>query len=143
MGKSKVADMRRVFGKPARVEKFDDDKSNPEMWYHYNGVSEFPGSLRVIVDKTRTVRRLDLLPKLLTKEDAIKHFGPDYVITRYDFDDCLGDEEAAPIFESPTGNVITIEYRQRGIAFAVNAYGNIDTISYVSEPIGAETSKCK
>ena len=135
--------MRRIFGKPTRIERFDEDKSDPEVWYHYDGMWEFPGTLRVVVDKTRTIREVNLLPKELSKEDAIKHFGPDYVITRYDFDLCLGDEEAAPLFESPDGNVIKIEYRQRGIAFGVNAYGNIDEISYVSRPIGAVTSKCK
>ena len=143
MGKSKVADMRRIFGKPTRVERFDEDKSNPEVWYHYDGVWEFPGTLRFIVDKGRIIRRVDLLPTQLTKEDAIKHFGPDYMETRYDFDLCLGNEEAAPLFESLTGAVINIEYRKRGIALAVNAYGNIDTISFVSGPVGAESSKCK
>ena len=143
MGKSKMADMLRIFGKPTRVERFDEDKSNPEVWYHYDGVWEFPGTLRFIVDQSRIIRRVDLLPTQLTKEDAIKHFGPDYIETRYDFDSCLGNEEAAPLFESPTGAVINIEYRQRGVAFALNAYGNIDTISFVSGPVGAESSKCK
>ena len=99
--------------------------------------------MRVKVDKTRTIREVHMLPKHLSKEEAIKHFGLDYVVTRYDFDSCLGDEESAPLFESPTGNVINIEYRQRGIALAVNAYGNIDEISYVSGPIGAASSRCK
>jgi hypothetical protein len=77
MGKSKVADMRRVFGAPTRVERFNQDKSNPQVWYHYDGIWEFPGTLRVILDKTRTVREVHLLPKNLRKEEAIKHFGPD------------------------------------------------------------------
>lgn len=143
MGKSKVADMRRKLGSPTRVERFNQDKSNPQVWYHYDGIWEFRGTLRVIVDKTRTIREVDLLPKDLRKEDAIKYFGPDYVVRRYDFDSCLGDEESAPLFESPTGNVISIEYRQRGIAFFENAYGNINEIRYVSEPVGATSSKCK
>ena len=143
MGKSKVADMRRILGAPTKVERFNQDKSNPQVWYHYDGIWEFPGTLRVKVDKTRTIREVHMLPKDLRKEEAIKHFGPDYVVTRYDFDSCLGDEESAPLFESPTGNVLNIEYRQRGIALAVNAYGNIDEISYVSGPIGAASSKCK
>lgn len=141
MGKAKVADMRRIFGTPTRVERFDQGKSYPEVWYHYDGVWEFPGTLRFIVDKT-PIREVRLLPTHLTKEEAIKRFGPDYMVTRYDFDLCLGDEEAAPLFESPAGNVINIEYRHRGIALAVNAYGDIDTIHYVSEPVGAESSKC-
>ena len=143
MGKSKVADMRRVLGAPTRIERFNQDKSNPQVWYHYDVKWEFPATLRVIVDKTRTVREVHLLPNYLTKEEAIKHFGRDYVVTRYDFDSCRGNEEAAPLFESPTGNVLNIEYRQRGIALSVNADGNINEISYVSGPVGAVASKCK
>ncbi|HET9712153.1 MAG TPA: hypothetical protein VFP64_09745 [Pyrinomonadaceae bacterium] len=89
------------------------------------------------------MKRVDIGPKDLTKEEAIKHFGPNYIVTRYDFDSCLGDEESAPVFESPSGTVVFVEYRQRGIAIAVNGQGNVDDIRYVSEPIGAESSKCK
>jgi hypothetical protein len=144
MGRSSVAEMRRVLGAPKRSEVFNKGKSNPEVWYYYDSISEFPGTLRVVVDKTKnTVRAVDIQPKDLSKEEAIKHFGQDYVITRYDFDSCLGDEESAPLFESPSGAVISIEYRQRGIAIAVDSNGKVDDISYISEPLGAATSKCK
>jgi hypothetical protein len=144
MGKSKMAEMRRVLGRPKRSEVFNEDKSYPEVWYHYEGTWEFPGSLTVVVDKiTDTIQEVDMYPKALRKEVAIKHFGPDYIITRYDFDLCLGDEESAPLFESPSGSVISIEYRERGIALTVDNEGRVDHISYVSRPIGAATSKCK
>lgn len=144
IGRSKVAEMRRVLGRPTLSEVFDENKSNPEVWYHYEGIAEFPGRVTVVVDKnTGTIQAVDIHPKTLRKEDAIKHFGPDYVITRYDFDSCLGDEESAPLFESPAGAVISIEYRKRGIAVAVDEGGRVNTISYVSEPIGAASSKCK
>jgi hypothetical protein len=94
-------------------------------------------------EATNTIRAIDLLPRDLKKEDAIKHFGQDYILTRYDFDECLGNEEAAPLFESPKGAAVFIEYRQRGIAIAVNGQSNVNEIRYVSEPIGAESSKCK
>lgn len=84
-----------------------------------------------------------MYPKGLSKEDAIKHFGSDYIITRYDFDLCLGNEESAPLFESPTGSVTFVEYRQRGIAIAVDDNSKVDHIRYVSEPIGAASSKCR
>jgi hypothetical protein len=144
MGRSNVQEMRRVLGAPKRSEVFNDGKSNPEVWYYYGGASEFPGTLRVIVNKSsNTIQAVDIQPQDLSKEEAIKHFGPDYVITRYDFDSCLGDEESAPLFESPSGSVIFIEYRQRGIAIAVDSNGKVNEITYVSEPIGAESSKCE
>lgn len=144
MGRSSVAEMRRILGAPKRSEAFNDGKSYSEVWYYYDSIWEFPGTLRVVVDKTKNiVRAVDIQPKDLSKEEAIKGFGQDYVITRYDFDSCLGDEESAPLFESPSGAVIFIEYRQRGIAISVNGYDKVNDIRYVGEPIGAATSKCK
>lgn len=143
MGKSKVSDMRRVFGAPKRSEVFNKGKSDQEVWYCYDGIWEFPGTLRVVVNKARTIQAIDMQPTDLTKEAVIKHFGPDHVITRYDFDSCLGDEESAPLFESPHGSVVFIEYRNRGIAISVGGTGKVNEIRYVSEPIGAESSKCK
>ena len=142
MGRSNVAEMRRIFGAPKKSEVFNEGTSNPEVWNHYDGPRDFPGSLRVVVYRS-IVQRVDIVPKDLKKEEAIKHFGPDYIVTRYDFDSCLGNEESAPLFESPSGAVVFVEYRQRGIAIAVNGQGNVNEISYVSEPIGAESSKCK
>lgn len=142
MGKSKVAQMRLIFGAPKKSEVFDEGTSNPEVWYYYDGPRDFPGTLRVIVYGS-IVQAVDILPKDLKKEEAIKHFGAGYIVTRYDFDSCLGDEESAPLFESPSGAVVFIEYRQRGIAIAVDGQGNVNEVRYVSRPIGAESSKCK
>jgi hypothetical protein len=142
MGASNVDEMRRILGAPKRSETFNKGTSDEEVWYHYEGSSDFPGTIRVIVVKA-AIRAIDILPKDLNAEDAIKHFGPDYLLTRYDFDSCLGDEESAPLFESPSGSVVYIEYRQRGIAISVNGVGKVNEIQYINEPIGAESSKCK
>jgi len=142
MGRSNVAEMLRIFGAPKKSEVFSEGTSNPEVWYHYDGPRDFPGTLRVVVYRS-IVQAVDILPKDLKKEEAIKHFGLDYIVTRYDFDSCLGDEESAPLFESPSGAVVFIEYRQRGIAIAIDGQGNVNEVRYVSEPIGAESSKCK
>lgn len=144
MGRSGLAEVLRIFGPPKETELFDEGTSKPEVWYHYEGSWDFRGTLRVVVDKaTNTVRAVDMLPTDLKMEEAIKHFGPDYIVTRYDFDSCLGDEESAPLFESSNGSVVFIEYRQRGIAISVDGTGNVNEVRYVSEPIGAESSKCK
>lgn len=142
MGRSNVDEMRRIFGAPTRSEVFSESKTSSEVWYYYEGPHDFSGTLRVIVN-SNIVQAVDILPKDLKADDAIKHFGPDYIVTRYDFDSCLGDEESAPLFESPNGAVIYIEYRERGIAIAVTGRGNVNEVRYVSEPIGAESSKCK
>ena len=144
MGRSNEAEMFRILGSPKSSETFNSGTSSAEVWYHFEGSWEFPGTLRVVVDKsTNTVREVDIQPEASNGEEVIKHFGQDYVVTRYDFDSCLGDEESAPLFESRNGSIIFIEYRQRGIAVAVNGQGKVNEIRYVSEPIGAESSKCK
>lgn len=144
VGKSTRAEMVRSFGKSKWSEVFDENKSKSETWYHYEGTWEFPGRLTIVVDnRTDIIRAVDMYPKGLSREAAIKHFGEDYIVTRYDFDLCLGDEETAPLFESLSGSVISIEYRQRGIAVAVDDDGKVDHITYVSGPIGAASSKCK
>jgi len=117
---------------------------NREVWYVYNGAAEFLGTLTVVIqNRTGVVLRIDIAPEALSKAEAIKHFGPDYILTRYDFDQCLGDEESAPIYESPTGSLMEIEYRHRGIAIQVNDTEKVNTISFVSKPLGAVESKCK
>ena len=144
MGRSKGAEVRKKFGEPKRSQLINKGKSNEEVWYEYDDAPDFPGSLRVIVDRRNdTIQAIDIHPKDLKQEQAITHFGSEYVLTRYDFDSCLGDEESAPLFESPTGAVLFIEYRQYGIAIAVNSQGKVNEISYVSEPVGAAASRCK
>ena len=146
-GKSKRADVVRVLGEPKRLDTPEGQRPedpDPEIWYVYERGGEFPGALTVVIDKrSEVVLRIDLNPDNLSKDDAIKHFGPDYILTRYDFDECLGTEEAAPLYESANGSLLSVEYRQRGIAASVNEEGKVNTISYVSEPVGARESKCK
>lgn len=144
MGKSTRVDMLRVLGKPNWTELFEEEKVKPVVWYHYEGQGELPGDLVVHVDKrSGIIHWMALYTKNLSKDEAITHFGNDYIITRYDFDDCLGDADAAPVYESPSGSIINIEYRNRGIAVAVDEAGRVDDIGYVSEPIGEVSSKCK
>jgi len=146
VGKSTRADVLRVLGEPKRIDKPPDQTSNaqdPEVWYVYDNRGEIAGSLTVVIDKrTNVVLRIDLSPENLSKDEAVKHFGPHYILTRYNFDECLGSEESAPLYESANGALLEIEYRQRGIALSINENGKVNTISYVSKPIGAAESKC-
>jgi len=147
VGTSTHADVLRVLGEPVRKDTPVDqakDEPHPEVWYVYEGGGEFPGALTVVIDKRSGVLlRVDLSPQNLSRDEAIKHFGKDYIVTRYDFDECLGDEESAPLYESPNGSIISVEYRTRGIAVAVDETGRVNTISYISKPIGARQSRCK
>lgn len=147
VGKSTRADVLQLLGQPQRQDTPADqsrDNPNPEVWYVYNGAAEFLGELTVVIEKgTDVVARIDLSPENLSKAEVIEHFGPDYILTRYDFDECLGNEESAPLYESVNGPLLEIEYRHRGIAVSVDDGGKVRTISYVSKPIGASKSKCK
>ena len=146
-GKATRADVQRVLGEPYRVDTPVDqepNEPNPEVWYMYNGVGEFLGELTVIIDKrTEVMLGIDVSPEQLSKEEALKHFGPDYILTRYNFDQCLGNEESAPLYESANGPLLEVEYRHRGIAISVTQDGRVNTISYVSKPIGTRGSRCK
>jgi hypothetical protein len=147
VGKSTSADMLRVLGKPHWSGPPGDqtkDDPNPEVWNEYEAGGDYPGKLTVVVDKrSRIIQRIDLYPKELSKEQAIKHFGDGYITTRYDFDECLSDGESAPMYESPNGQFVSIEYRDRGVAVSIGPGERVDTISYVKGPIGATISRCK
>ncbi len=67
MGRSRRADMIRVFGKPKFSELFAEDGSQPEDWYHYDDAGEFRGELVVNVDNlTGRILRMTLQPKSFT-----------------------------------------------------------------------------
>lgn len=148
LGLSTRAEMLRVFGEPQysvpSEAEIQQDMENPEAWYYYKKGGELQGELVVGVDKgSGVIIRLMLRPKNLTREAAIKYFGNDYVITKYDSDDCLGDGESVPLYESPNGTSVFIEYRDRGIAISSNYQGKVNEITYVSKPIGVPVSRCK
>ena len=145
VGKSKRVDMLRVLGKPAGSTPFDDELSKVSgVLYEFKSDREIPGVIVVSVDKrSDVILNVELEPQGWTKEQAIKYFGEDYVITRYGFDDCLGDGESAPLYEAPDGPITKLEYRDRGIAIALNDEGKVDFIAFVSQPVGAPTSRCK
>ncbi|HEU4715052.1 MAG TPA: hypothetical protein VFS76_26120 [Pyrinomonadaceae bacterium] len=146
IGKSYRTDVVRLLGEPKRVDRptgQTQEDENLEIWYVYDSRNPFRGDLTVVIDeRTDVVLGINLNPHNLTKSEAVKHFGPDFILTRYAFDDCLGNEESAPLYESPSGPVLEVEYRHRGIALSVTHDGKINTISYVSKPVGMPKSKC-
>lgn len=102
-------------------EGTENDGKELATWYVYRVDGEIAGDLLVRVNEPEgVIFNAEISPRNLLKEQAIKHFGADYIVTRYDFDTCLGDGESAPMYESPLGNAVYIEYRKRGIALTVD-----------------------
>jgi hypothetical protein len=117
IGRSTRGEMIRVFGEPKSSEVFDDGTGPPEQRFHYESGGEFPGELVFNVDpKSEVILRLILYPTKLTKDEAIKHFGENYKLTRYEFCKGFEDEDSAPVYETPTGQFLTVEYRAKGMA---------------------------
>lgn len=140
VGKSKRADVYRVFGKPKWIDKWD--KEDHEYWYNYEGVGELPGKFTVMIDtREQRVIGMTLAPDNLSKDEAIKHFGEGYIITKYDFCPGFKEQDSGHIYESPGGEAVYIEYRSRGIALLVNYMNKVDEILYVNEPIGLASKK--
>ena len=147
VGKSRRPDMLRKLGQP-KWSRSSPGEAEPESeredWNNYERVGEFPGITNVVVDKSSgRINRIEFYPEKLSKEQAIARFGPNYVITKYDFDPCSEDEESEPIYESPNGPLTVVEYRARGIAISVGYKDMVTRISYVAGPIGSSKAKCK
>jgi hypothetical protein len=147
VGRSSVRDLLRFLGKPRSIDT-PEGQSRTEIAgqkvYFYLDVGEFPGRFTVDVDKrTRKVLGMECAPDFLTKDDAIKHFGSGYVETRYR--SCGGDnDEVAPMYEASDGELVYIEYRERGIAILVGFGNQANSIEYVSGAIGFKSlDECK
>ncbi len=145
VGKSKRADMLRAWGKPrwSSNSKPEDEDAPQVTWTNYDKVGEFPGLTTVVSDtRSGTITRINFYPARLTRQEAIAHFGPGYVVTRYAFDSCVSEEDSEAIYESPAGSLFVIEYRARGIAIYLGLKEMVTRISYVNSPIGSTRSKC-
>lgn len=147
IGRSRRADMLRAFGKPkwSRQVPGDEESEVPGVtWDNYERIGEFPGITNVASDsRTGVITRIDFYPAKLGKTEALAHFGRGYVVTRYAFDTCGGDEDSELIYESPNGPLVYAEYRQRGIAISIGVKDLVTKISYVSGPIGSPSPRCK
>ena len=144
VGQSKLSDVLRSWGKPkwSRTSKPEEDE-RPVTWTNYERAGEFPGATTVVSDtRTQVITRINFYPDRLTKDQAIAHFGRNYVTTRYAFDSCADEEEADAIYESPNGPVVNVEYRSRGIAISIGYKEMVTKISYVSGPVGTTKSRC-
>lgn len=146
VGSSNSTDVLRVFGKPVR-EDFagDGPEAGDEVWYIYEKGGEFAGQFTIIIEKgSGIVSAMVLTPLGVTRKDLIEKLGDDYVVTRYDFCPGFDEAEAAPVFQSPTGNAIYFEYPSRGIAVLVDERGEVYDIRYLKTTVGFKSrSDCE
>jgi hypothetical protein len=154
MGTSTREDMLRVFGESedfAETEKWRNETPNlpSEIDYVYENVGEIRGLHRVAVSsRDGKIVWILIEPEKMLKSDIVRLYGPNYVITKYDTDDCIDDEDGVPLFESPNGRIKQFEYRERGIFFRLKKQDSrksgdlVELIMFVSEPPGATTSRC-
>jgi hypothetical protein len=150
VGESTQADMVRILGEPEWAGLAAGQKETATkqvIWNEYSSGGEFPGRLIVETDKSSgIIIGIFLSPDNLSKEEAIKHFGDDYIITKYKLDKCSEEEEeeGLPLYESTDGQFVYTEYRERGIAMFTGHTGKVQEIDYLDDkqPIGATSSRC-
>jgi len=141
IGKSTRADMLRVLGKPlSSGPSADQAPPQPIIWNDYGTISdELSGSLAVEVDsRDNRIVSISITPTNLSKDDAIKYFGRDYLSMRYAF--CKDQPDAGGlgfIYESPaSGDISFIEYRAKGVAIQFDSGGIVGAIYFVAKPMG-------
>ena len=141
MGRASRDELIRALGEPKWSEVLEGGGFPAEEWLHYEEGGDVPGKLVFALDqKTRVVLNLILYPEKLKRDDAIKHFGDDYVLTRYEFCNGFDDEDSGPVYETPTGQFVHLEYPSRGISLVLQNNDEVHYIMYGSRWID---SKCK
>lgn len=143
IGKSTAIDLLQKWGEPKWSGHWEwDNPTKPKfLLYDYDAQEGLTGTIRVAAEtKTGKVTSIDISPDELSLNQAIELFGKDYIETRYKSCKCVPDDEA-PIFESPDGNYLYVEYRSRGIAMVVSHNGRVTSIQFVDKPIGLKSSK--
>lgn len=152
VGKSTATVLFQKWGKPKYIGHWESDNpKNPKFrLYHYETKDALPGRLdskeesprRIMVEveiKTGKVISIDIWTTELSLSEAIELFGKDYIETRYKRCNCDPDYET-PLFESPDGDRLYIEYRSRGIAMRVDN-GLVKSIMFLDKPIWFQSAK--
>jgi hypothetical protein len=141
-GKSTATEIFQKWGKPKYIGHWDwDNPKNPKYrLYHYDAQEAHIGAIMVVVEmKTGKVEFISATPDELPLNKATELFGEDYIKTRYKRCTCDPDYES-PIFESPDGYWLYVEYRSRGIAMRVDD-GLVTSIRFGDKPIGFKSAK--
>ena len=145
VGKAKVDELRKMLGEPLEIADLSSVADNNHTLYYYESKKEIIGKIVFWVNKkTKSIVMNELQPNSMTKTEVLEHFGSNYVITKYSSSDCPGITfDSAPLYEDPNGEIKFIEYRDKGIAIIISENETVQNISYLSEPVGSKSSKCK
>jgi len=141
VGKSTRADMLRVLGKPLPSSpSADQHPPYPIIWNDYGRITgEVSGTLAVEVDRRNNrIVSISVSPDRMTKDEAIRLFGDNYLLMGYEFcKDLPPDAVVGPVYENPKSSQIDyLEYRSKGVAIHLDREGIVNAIYYVSGPIG-------
>lgn len=139
IGKSSRKDLLHKLGQPKSISPeadSDPNDSDRPIAYEYSVKSRIKGDLTVIIgEKSLKILRITLYPKHLSKQQGVKIFGNDYLISRYDF--CEGVEDTtAPVYLSQEGKMLCLEYPKQGVSLSVDDDDNITEINYLSKSPG-------
>jgi hypothetical protein len=148
IGTTTVQDAEKIFGKK-RYQGIVTSKNESEVWNEYQVklFDKWEGKLTMVTNITSdegVISNAFFYPSKLSKSDAIEFFGRDFMISHYKTDEC-DDGESAAIIEDKSGDIETIEYRNKGIAIFMDDKDSVNYIEFVSKPIGQKKSKveCK
>lgn len=138
MGKSTIADVTRLLGKPEMILKKPDD-----TWIYYRDLGPAPGEVEITADtKITVIESVNVYPNDLTLEKAKAILGPAFKMIRYEFDSCLAFGGAAPLFESKDGQFEFVVYAAQGIVIRPDGV-KVRAIEYRSKPPGTKQSRCQ
>ncbi len=84
------------------------------------------------------------LKKYLTGDDIIRIFGHNYIVSHYAVDGCIDTGGTSPVYQSSSGPIKYMEYRDRGIAasFVYDDDKMVDAIIFTNKPFGPTHSIC-
>lgn len=137
-GRSRKADVQAALGKPNNVIQ-----TSAGTEYVYLDPDSATSRLEVTVDsRNGRVRSIAVYPHGDSVTHVIKRFGRTYKRVQYAFDECLSDGESAPLFRSPGGPVVYLEYQDRGVFVAIDG-DQVVYIQFSAEPPGAPISQCQ
>jgi len=148
IGKSNRADMLRVLGNPVwSGPSADQAPPQPIIWNDYGQIQgDLSGHLAVEVDRRNNrIVSISISPEKMVKEDAIRHFGKDYLLMGYAF--CKDQPDGIGVgivYEKPnptSGDLQYLEYRVRGISIHIDSRGTVSGIYFVSGPMGLASDR--
>lgn len=142
VGRSSCREVPHKMGKPDYEGPPADATSSTERALEYDVTQPVKGRLRFYCKGRKALLTGIIIESVeLNKTDAIRMFGNDFIVTRYSTDYCLGEGGVSPIYEDPSGEIVQMEYRRRGLALELKG-AEVSAIIYTDRPFGPKKSRC-